>query len=238
MTAETPLPLLACMVQTEPHTVSISTQKICKRGNPRGAITTHTIPLDAPADANLASEILKSFKKLRVYHHAQPEIEDVLNKVLADADLIALDNQFVCTRQIVEDTEVCDYDADIFELAQRGGVSASLIDNAQCASSALCEVYTTVFTSYIRNLREDIFGEPGPLPSIWAQTLSEAERDAIKAAPSQDSLPKGWTVEEAQSLWLMHQSGDDLASLASMVGQPEEVLASICALFDSRSEAA
>lgn len=232
MTAENPLPLLASLVRTGPKTMSLSTQKICKRGNPRGAVETIHITAGQGSDKDTAQAIVKTFKKLRIYHHDQPHIEQLLNAVLARADMVALNNDFVCTMQMIEDTGACDYESGLMDLATREGISSSLIDAAQNDSEARCAIYSSVFSAYIRNLREDVFGEPTPTPGHWIQTLNPSEQSAISQSPATDDLPPGWTIEEAQSLWLMSQSGEDVALLATMVGQPEPVLRSICDLFD------
>jgi hypothetical protein len=238
MKADNPLTLLASITRNADK-ISLSTQKLNRQGNPTGVIETHEICIDPAGDpianADLVKKIAKTIRNRSVRHHDQPEIKSYLNILFTRSGAPKPTNSFCCTYQTLVEADSCNYAPDLVNLAQRQGVSESQLLRSESDSRELCSVYTNVFTAYIRHLREQSFSKTASKPNLWADTLSADDKKLLRTAPRQDQLPPGWTVEEAQSLWLMHCGGEELSQLAGMVGQPKSVLVDICAMF---SEAA
>ena len=213
----------------------LSSQKFDKKGKRKGGIVTHALPKTLGNEPEKASEIVRSIMKeigkRKIYHHAQPEIIQILNELLTHSSMIELNNSTVCTQTMLEELETCGYDASLIALARRQGTPESQVLFLDVSSEKRCETYTEVFCAYIRHVRGDIFGPPTPAPTYWGASLNITEQAIIADTPESHTLPDGWTQEEAQAIWLSHSAGSPIEVIAELTGASKSVISEICGLF-------
>lgn len=168
-----------------------------------------------------------------IHHHGQPELLGVIRQALVSSGMITVENASICTLTLLNEKTSCSYDPSLPELARREGVADNLILEAERSSLAQCKVFTRVFTSYIRHIRDDDFADLNSCPESWTETLTETEREEINRPLISTKLPTGWDFDEARSLWLLTSSGMSLESLAPMLNQTVETLSTVCSAFSA-----
>lgn len=235
MTAKNPLPVLVCYTETLNESLSVAIQKLCVEGKAKGQVSTHNIPLDPAGKPKISraagTRMTKDLQLRCIHHHGQPQIVEILDSALQDAGFVGLNNDIKCTLEILNDAVDCEYETGLFELAHRQGIPSSTCDFARSNSAELCAIYTKIFTSYIRHVKDDIFGTSTKAASDWSDRLTSQEKKSIPQIHPSKKLPEGWTIQEAQAFWLMHSSGIEISILASTVGHPETVLQQVLDLF-------
>lgn len=236
MTMRNKSPILGCHQIDEDGVVGVSFQKICTKGAAHGAIKTFRPitengrpPFLSRRDTSLVTRMIG---KRPLYHHGQQCLVDLLDRSVDKHAVGSMPVETLCTKSFLDASPICKYDPDISSLGTRDGLSQDLLEDALNDSVAMCEVYAHLYSTYIRHALDNPDPEPQVDAPDWTRTLTKRQRKLVDRDPATLSLPEGWSLSEAQSLWLMHRSGEPLGDLALMVGQPVETLASICAQFE------